>query len=431
MLDLKRTVIAGVASLGMFLVSATAFAGEGSIYDWNASEAPVLIENESGLVFLGADKEPWRAYHWDRAEGDHMKGLYFVDMDKDGKTDVVGGGDPTFGLHPSSNPAWSISEGCSQAIVANFAADDKLDVMCNRGSEISIYTHDRQKIWSIDLGVSIDWCRAGDINGDLKNDLECKYRGRETFVRLDSEGKLLAKESEESKISDDAVDLEEAQPVDAKKILAGEKEYDLNGDGATEESLLADGNALVIQSRSKKTAVARIELGGKAKSAIVKNIDGEGKPEIVALTDSDIIVANSKGEQIGKYSANAKRYRRHPVAEFDSVYARKFSDNEKAQKLVRGAQKDLAQCYERRVRGNLFVGIGQVIFKVTVGDDGKVENIERMHSAIRDQKVEGCAKKVIDGLDFPKAGEKKDDEENAEKATVNIVLKFTFEDRER
>ena len=426
----KRIGLAGLVGLIAFAFAATATAQGGEIYDWKSEEAPVLVHNESGLIFLSDDKKPWRAYQWDRADGDKKRGLYLVDIDKDGETEVVGAGDPTFALHPSSNPAWSIEEGCEQVIVANFAADDKLDLMCNQGTEIHIYTHDRQKVWSLDLGVRLDWCRADDLNGDLKMDLECKYGDRDAYIRLDAEGDILAQESEETEMEDGAISHEEAMPVGAG-ILKGEQEFDLNGDGAAEESLLADGEALVVQSRSQKKAVARIELGGKARAALVKNLDGEGNPEIVALTDSEIIVEKHKGEKLGTYSADAGDYRRYPVAEFESIYARKFEDNEKAQKVVKGAKEELAKCYERRVRGSLFVGIGQVIFKVYVDGEGKVTNIERMHSAIRDQKVESCAKGILEDLEYPKyGGNKEGDEKEGEggSATVNVVMKFTFAD---
>ncbi|MFB6352215.1 MAG: AgmX/PglI C-terminal domain-containing protein [Bradymonadaceae bacterium] len=425
MIDRRKSLVWAVWALVLTVGPATAWAGGGQLYDWSAEQAPVMVETDGGLIFLGTDKEPWRAYQWERAEGDKKKSLFVVDMNNDGESEVVAGGKPTFALHGSSNPAWIIEKGCDQTIVAQFAASDNLDVMCQRGSKIAIYTHDRQKIWSIDMGVDIAWCRAGDYNGDLQNDLECKYSGRGTFVRLDSEGKLLAKESKKEKLSGHEVELEETQPV-GSAIMKGEKEFDLNGDGATEESLLADGSALVIQSRSKDKAVARTELGGEIQSALVKDLDGKGGLEIVALTDSEIAVLDAGGKKLGAYSAKADAYERFPVAKLDSLYARKFTDKKKAQKAVRDAQDQLAKCYERRVQGSLVVGVGQVILKVYVDKKGEVARIERMHSEIQDDEVEDCAKDVLKGLDYPKP--KKGEDGKAKEATVNVGLKFTFAD---
>ncbi len=426
----EKTTWAMVTLAAMLLAGATsASATEGRLYDWSSSEAPVLVENEHGLIFLGKDREPWRAYHWDRAEGDEHDGSYIVDMDNDGKHEMIGAGDPTFKLEQDSHPEWSLEKGCDQVIVADFGAGKSLDLMCQRGSHVAIYTHDQQKIWSADMGVTMDWCRAGDINGDLQADLECKYRGRESFIRIDSEGEILAQGTEETEIPEDAVDLDEAQPVGAE-ILEGEREFDLNGDGTAEESLLADGEAVVLQSRSKDKAVARIELDGKPASAIVKNLDGEGTPEIVILTDSSIVVADGSGEKLGTYSANAREYERYPVANLDNVYARDFSDTEKAQQTVRDAQSDLAGCYERRVRGTLVVSTGQVIWKVYVDENGEVSGTEQMHSDLGDETVESCALDVLKGLDYPAAKKAEDsEEESSNRATVNVTLKFTFADR--
>ncbi len=428
MIDDKKTLAIVTFAVVWLLGAATAGAEQNHLYDWSSSEAPVLVETDQGLIFLGQDREPWRAYQWNRAGGEKQEGSFMVDMDDDGETEIVGAGDPTFKLDQNSNPDWSLEEGCDQVIVANFAADDKLDVMCKSGSEIAIYTHDRQKIWSGDMGVNLEWCRAGDINGDLQNDLECKYRGRDTYVRIDSEGEILASESKETEIPDDAVDLAEPSPV-GETVLNGEREFDLNGDGTAEETLKADGQAVVIQSRSKDKAVARMELDGEPKTAIIKDLDGKGTPEIVVLTGSNIVVANGKGEKLGTYSSDASDYSRYPVASLDSVYARGFKETKQAQKTVKDAKAELAECYERRVRGTLVVGIGQVIWKVYVDGDGKVSGTEKMHSSLNDDQIEKCALDVLEGLDYPAAKSSKDKEGEA-KGTLNITLKFTFADEQ-
>jgi hypothetical protein len=278
------------------------------------------------------------------------------------------------------------------------------------------------------MGVRLDYCQADDVNGDLKQDLECKLGGRESVVRVDGTGKILAQSTKKRKINRDGPDLEEAKPVGAG-ILKGEQEFDLNGDGTAEESLKADGEALVIQSRSKKKAVARMELGGEAKAALVKDLDGKENPEIVVLTDDEIHVFDAKGEKLGSYDADAGNYKRYPVAELDSVYARKFADNKKATKAVKDAQKELSQCYERRVKGNLFVGIGQVIMKVYVDEKGKVVEVEKMHSAISDKKVENCARGILEDLEYGKFKKPDDKDDTDTRATVNIVMKFTFADK--
>jgi hypothetical protein len=414
-------------AVGLLVAASSASAETPEIFDWSHEKAPVLVHTEGGLVFLGKDRAPRRAYDWDRAEGDKSQSLFLPDLDGDGNYEIVGAGDPTFALHESSNPAWSIEDGCDQAIVADFAANDKMDVMCQDGDAIDIYTHDDQKIWSAELGVGLEWCRAGDINGDLKADIECKLDGRDKYTRIDvNGGKLMTQSSEEVELDKGTVELEEASPVDSK-VWTGTKEFDLNGDGTAEESLKADGSAIVIQSRSKDKAVARIELDGEVQAALVKNIDGKKTPEIVALTNDEIVVTDAEGETLGTYPVDADDYERRPVAAIDSIYARGFKSSKKAQKVVREARDQLAACYSDRIEGGLFVGIGQVIYKTHIDDEGGVERIEKMHSAIRDREVEGCAEDVLEDLEFPSPA-KKEEGEGRKKATVNITLKFTFAD---
>lgn len=426
-----RKVTAGAVALSVMGMAMSASAEEDDgpkVFDWPSQEAPALVQTEEGVVFIGKDRQPYRAYHWDAADGEKTRSSFIIDLDQDGSPDFIGAGDPTFAVKTNSDPLWNIEGGCDQVVVADFyQGDDVWDVMCRNRGEISIYTHDKQEYLSMDLGVSMDWCRAGDINGDLVADLECKYRGRDSYVRIDSEGEIIAEESEETRLSDDAVTYDEPSPVDAKKVLAGEAKFDLDGDGSAEENLLADGKALVFQSASAKKALARVELGDEVKSALVKNLDGKDAPEVVAVTDEHIVVLSGKGKKLGEYPVEADDYKRYPVAQLDSVYANGFADNGKAQKAVEDAQKELAKCYSRRVRGNLVVGIGQVILKVFVDEKGEVTDVEKVHSAINDKKVESCAEGVLDDLDYPKA--KTGEDEDSAKATVNVRMKFTFADK--
>jgi len=421
-----RLLGVGLVAFALLAVPAVAAAG-GSMYDWNSEESPVLFTNDSGVFFLGSDLQVDRAYSWDRAGGQNKQSLFMVDVDKDGSTEVVGAGDPTFILAENGDPLWTIEEGCRQVIVADFAAADKLDLMCNRGTAVHIHLHDRQKVWSLDPGLGLDFCRAGDINGDLKMDLECEFDDRDGWIRLDADGKILAKSSTEQEIPDDAIDLDAAQPVPAE-VWNGGREYDLNGDGATEESITTDGSSIVIQSRSKKVAVARTSAREEVQAAMVKNVDGEGNPEIVALTSSEIVVMDGAGEIQEKFPANARNYSREPVAEFDSVYARKFSDKEKATSTVRDASDDFAECYADQVRSKFPTGTGQVILKGYIGSGGTVDDIELMHSEVNNSEVESCAREVLRGLDYPKPASA-NDEESDENATVNVVLQYTFSDR--
>jgi hypothetical protein len=428
-----RTLPALAAGLAILGLAATVSAQDDSddgkdLYDWPAKEAPVMVHDAGSVVFIGADREPYRAYSWDAADGDKIKSTFIMNLDNEDGDDVIGVGKPTFALKTNSDPMWNIEAGCDQLIIANFyEADDRLELMCRRGTTISILNDQKEKVWSTNMGVRMDWCRAGDINGDLKADLECKYRGREAYVRIDSSGEFITQESEETKLTDSDVSHPRPDPVDASGLLSGKDTVDLNGDGQRNETLNAKGSKLVFGSTAKKEPTATVDLGGKITTALVKNLDGEGTQEIVAIAGDKIVVLSGAGEKLGTYAADAREYRRYPVADLQSVYAQGFTDNAKAQKVVEEAKKKLGACYERRVRGNLFVRIGEVIMKPHVDADGDVTNVEKIHSGIRDKQVERCATNVLEDLDYPKAST---EDGNDGKANVNIVMKFTFADKE-
>jgi hypothetical protein len=417
--------------VGIFTLTgvASTAAAQTNIYDWQGEDAPVLIENDSGLIFVGTDRQPRRVYSWDRAEGKNSPAVLMPDMDKDGSYEVLGAGEPTFMLKTNADPMWSRTSGCDQVLAADFAADDKLDVFCLQDGKISVYTYDNQRIFQADMGTGLEFCRAGDLNGDLKMDLECKYDRSDNWLRLDvAASNIVAQSSKETKIREGGnTDIDQASPVGAEILKDGDKNYDFNGDGVAEEGIMADGEALVLQSRSKKKAVARVELGGEPKAALVKDLNGEAPLEIVAVTESDIVVINAKsGEKISTHSADASDYQRYPVAELTNVYAEKFSDTNKAQKVVQDAASDLAECYSDRARGNLFVGTGRVMLKVEKSKKGEV-SASREFSAIRDREVESCAMETLEDLDLPKTA---DGLEEGSAATINIEIKYTFEDRQ-
>ncbi|QDG51863.1 VCBS repeat-containing protein [Persicimonas caeni] len=368
-------------------VSASASA-ESKVYNWPDSDMPVLVENDSGLIFITNEKRPHRVYTWKARNDGDADNLYLVDLDGDQSYEVVGAGKPTFVLKTNSDPMWQLEKGCDQTIVADFVADDKLDLLCQNSKAMKVYTYDGQFVWELSLGRRIDHCRAGDYNGDLKADLECKYRGMNKWARIDAAGEVLAKELAEPEIAEDAVDLSEASPVELSDAV--------------------------------KKAAKGAEIDGEVQAGLQKDLDGDGKTETVAVTDKSIFIISADGKTKEKFAASAKKYSRKPFAKLNSVYANNFADNQKAQEVVNGLQDKLSKCYASRVRRNRFTGTGQLILTVNVNEKGKVSAVNKLHSAINDKKVENCAKKVLKRGDFPKA--------EGGTGTINVNMKYTFRD---
>jgi hypothetical protein len=414
----RYLLLASVAFICLAVSSSAA--AETKVHDWPDSQMPVLVENESGLIFITNEKRPHRAYSWSRKNaGDGFASSYLVDVDNDGSPEIVGAGKPVFVLATNSDPMWAHEKGCHQTIVANFWGDDGLELLCNDGRGLKLYTYDGQSIWSLELGRRVDHCRAGDYTGNLKADLECKYRGRDEWARVDADGEIIAESISEAEISEGGVDLDLFSGT--SDLLDGETYIDLDKNGHADERLSADGEALVIGSKARDTAIARVELDGEAEAALVKDLDADGTNEIVAVTKKSIFIISPDGKEKTKYSANAKSYKRKPFAQLNSVYANNFADNDAAQKVVEGLQDKLSKCYASRVRRNRFVGTGQLILTVNAGEGGKVSGVDRVHSDVNDKTIENCAKKALKSGKYP-------DVEDEQTGTVNVNMKYTFRD---
>ncbi|MFU8805835.1 MAG: AgmX/PglI C-terminal domain-containing protein [Bradymonadaceae bacterium] len=406
-----------------FAAPEQASATEPALYDWPDATAPVLVRNDSGIIFIGKEKSPFRAYSWKENRGERHQPLYLVDLTRNGTPEIVGAGTPTFVLRANSDPVWALEKGCRQVIVGDFVADKKLDIFCQNGRELKTYTDDGQFVWELSLGKNIDWCRAEDINGDLKADLECKYRGANDYARVDgSNANVIAQTSKETKIEDGALKLDEPEPVIAS-ILEGNTLFDLNGDGNAQEGLIVDEGTLIIQSKTKGVAPVRIETRGTPIAALVKDLDGDKKLEIVALTRTHVHVISNGGADVETFNADAKRYQRHPLADLTAVHANGFEDDTRAREAIEGVQERLSQCYASQIRSNPYAGSGRLLLQAIVDGTGKATQVSQMHSDLGDKKVEQCARKIIEGLTFPNAA--------SESGTVNVNMTYTFRDRER
>jgi hypothetical protein len=412
-------IVALLAAAGLLLASPAS--AQTDIYDWPSSEYPVVVSNNGNLIFIDKEGKPTRAYDWKaQKRGERDKAVYFVNMDKDGGPEIVGSGTPTFVLNQDANAIWAHKEGCDQAIVSDFVADDKLDIMCNNGRELKVYTYDGQFVWSLGLNRRIESCRAGDWNGDLKSDLECSYRGSSQLARIDAEGKLIDGEADKQEIPDDANDLDEFAPA-GKSVIEGKEHFDLDGDGNADERLTADGDAIVVGSKAKSKALARIELGGEAVGAVVKKMGDAGTHAFV-VTEDKIVVIGPDAKKKAEYSVDADRYKRSPLAELKSVYANNFGEgnNQKAQDAVTAVQDKLSACYGSRVRSNPFAGTGKMLLQVSVDDKGNVKNVNRVHADITDNSILNCAKKALQRADYPAA--------EGGNGSINVNINYTFVD---
>jgi hypothetical protein len=403
------------AAAATFTLTASASAQD--VYAWPDKATPVVVHNESGLFFVGKDKTVWRAYTWKQATGKKSDPLQILDLDKDGNLEIVGAGKPTFVLKSNSDPIWFDKNGCDQVLTGDFTADDKGDVVCIRGNKIRMLTHDNQMVWEVSIGKRFDWCRGGDVNGDLKNDVECKLRGKNSYARFDgSSGEVLTPGSDDEQVTDN--DEAAIQPMDGDSI-AGKTMHDLNGDGTAEESFLADGKAFAIQSRSAKKALGRVEMKAEPVAIHAVDLDGDKKLEVVAVSDKEIVITDATGKDPKSFSASGRSYKRKPVAQLDSVYANGFADDAAAKKAVEDNNDKLDKCYASAVRKNQFAGTGRTLVKIDVDDKGKVKSAQKLHSDLADSGVVKCAVKVLEKAKYGNAAE-------GGTGMVNVTITYTF-----
>lgn len=409
-----RSTLLAIALVAFFGGLVDAEAQE--LYDWPSKDVPVLVVDDDQVFFIGKDKTVYRTFSWKGARDKDSRSTVLADVNADGDSDLVGAGRPTFVLDNNADPIWFDKKGCDHVAVADVAADEKRDIVCVRGRNVNVFTFDGQLIWQASVGARFDYCQAGDINGDLKADVECKHRGSDKYSRFDgTNGESLAAGVEGSEVTASSTD----GPDPVGKSSLENASFDLDGDGTTEESVKVDGDAVVIQSRSKKKAIARLETG-KPIAVLAKDLDGDKKVELVVLGEKNVFVVSDGGKKIGEFALNSRKYKRVPVAELKSVYANGFEDDAAAAKSVEALNDKLAACYSSQVRRNQFAGQGLVILEVTVNDKAKVENVGLTHTELADKGVVKCATKVLRKGDYPKS--------KAEKAVVNVRMFYTFRD---
>ena len=249
-------------SLSLFcaiVVSSSALSAQ-TLYDWNQPDVPAVVTTSSKVIFIGKKKAPVRVYSFKGSKGANKTSVYLADLDRDGSPEVVGAGRPLFTLASNSDPIKFSKKGCAQALVADFTEDNKLDIACVDGRNLKVYTHDLQMKWESKVPMTLKWCRAGDVNGDLKADLECNVGGKK-FLRFDGAGGEM--------LTPKATDTIEVQnPVNPTIADVGALDsktmYDLDGDGTKKEALTKDGKSIFVGSK-------KVALDGEPLSALVKD----------------------------------------------------------------------------------------------------------------------------------------------------------------
>ncbi len=383
----------------------------------------VVASSKNGVTFIkGKEMKVFRAFKSTRSamKGDSPDWFVLRDVDSDGTVDVVGAGAPAFVVTGAGAPVFNIPRGCGQFHLADFAADKSQDILCRNGTKIEVVTHDGQKLWEYSVkGLKLGLCNFGDLNGDLKADIECEILGKDAFMRLSGNGNDLGQV--ESAQLDAAEDDNPGHVEAMANLLGGQETFDLNGDGTAEESILLDGDAIVVRSKSNPKALGRYEIG-KATSALIADIDDDNALDIVVGGPGKVLIIDSKGALKATLNTDPKNLKRKTDVQVSRINANNLEDDAPAtnKAAVEKGLGKLSACYDGNVRKNPFTRVGNAVFALDVDKSGKVSKVERLHNALDDKAVEGCLTKALKSLAFPKA--------LGPGAVVTITLEFGFVD---
>ena len=108
--------------------------------------------------------------------------------------------------------------------------------------------------------------------------------------------------------------------------------------------------------------------------------------------------------------------------QYRNAFSYHFADNEAAQKSIKDLEGDLAKCYASTVKKSEFAGGGQVLLMLKADKDGKIKNINKLHSEIADKSVISCAEKTLKKAKLPASVE-------GNNGTINVTMYFTFRDQ--
>ena len=412
-----RRILSTIATTFAFLAAtaATAVAGDPELYDWPSDESPILVKSDAGILLLGADGTPRRALSWNPNDGDDDQPARLVDMTGDGSPEIIGSGSPTFITDSAGVPALSIDDGCDQVTVGDVGDHDGLGLVCVDGSRVSLYRGSGSRAWSMNVNRNIDYCRIGDLTHNNDNDIECKYRGRDQYLRIRPEGEAIDTSADSQTFEEPGEELAETQPVAGITV---DGDVDIGGEDPL--TITVDGDTITIgDTDDEESEPTTIDGVAAATTTGFGDLDDQ---QLVALTDDRIYVIADGGRAISDYSTDPSGYSRTPRAEYYSLNVNGFEDNEEVRELVRTIQDDLSQCYGSRMRSDPYAGSGRYILQYFIGEDGSIQQLNERTNRVRDDQLESCTKDAVRSLDYPGA--------EAGRAVVTLNLLFTFVDEE-
>ncbi len=404
------------ALLAALLLAGTTFAGTAAAAPANIDRIEVIegdggyavVSYEGGMLLLKADGTPHRVYRYKAIKEGPPDRMRVVDVDGDGRGEIFGLGLPTFMLNKKGDPVWDVAKGCQGFAVANVMGEpNKKELVCASGGSLIVSTHDAQEVWRydykrtliLDLGV-------GDLGDTGNDDVEFRVKGQKKgFWRISNQGEDLGSEFEErgTQVQDEMATYKQ----DLTDLLGGKTTFDLNGDGAGEETLKVEGAKVSLISSGKGKPVAEFDMpGGAVSAAAVGDVDGDGKLEVFLAGAGTVRILDSAGAVKADVRVDPSSMKRTPEAKLNGANAMGLTiphkpdnideDDEDALRnlLEEKGFRAVRSCYERRLKSYALTYRGKVILKLEVNKKGKVSGQETLYSDVTDDVVLKCIAKA-------------------------------------
>lgn len=400
------TVFAALIPALVLVLPAQAEAGPNTIEQLYAIDTGkarlVLASSPAGMVIFNDALEVYRIYRYGLLGKKPTARLMVVDLDGDGRPEIIGIGKPTFGLDATGNPLWDFPDGCSELAVGDLLGTPEKEVACIHGKSLTVLACDGSPSWEVQLSsTGMSGLAAGLLGTtDGKDGLEFNV-GKE-ILRFKGDGTPLGNEFTERATT--PVDLLELQRAESAGLLDGSTQLDLDGDGVAEDSLLAEGSKLSLRFKGKQEPVVYELPGGRILAVAV----GEGfgdTPLIVVGGEGRVAFLGADGKVKKETAIDLLRASRSPKVEVVGVNAVGFELRENVGKTFDASREQVAACYEKRHKAYGLTRQGKTMFKFDVSDKGKVTAFETLYTTLNDSEVNGCIGRIVKGLTFPKPSE--------------------------
>lgn len=415
--------VAAFAAVGAF--SASALAADGRVTYLEAagsSDRPLVVAaSDRGIVLIGADNAVFRAYHHQQVAppGVTQAFLWVEDIDGDGRDEFVGAGLPSFVVDDNGDPIWGVLDGCDQYFVGDFIDDRNHELLCIRGTTVQVWSYDGQEYFNwTGAGYSVSGCFGDDFDDDRKQEVACALtNGNHLFFDV------------EDWFNDPTYEPEREGPAPEALNAGGVDRAPLAAVAAGEQALRVDGREVTLSFAGGSVQLAvgdapvTASIGGTGiYSAIAADLDRDGRSEIYIGGDDAVHVLRLDGTVLASIPANPSAMRRDARVTVRSATANGLenSDRDAVGAIVEQSRPSIVSCYANRMGADQFTRVGTMLWELTVNDSGRVSNVTKRHSGLRNGSLESCVQGVLESMRFSPA--------TGGDGSVSLSLEFDFVD---